>query len=399
MKWYHKLIGLTLWNSLSAGINFLSNIFIARMGGVELFGTYSFILSTVGMLSLMQVFLPSSYAVIRLQDDSKFIGLYSSFYGWSLLLILFFCIPISPMVGLSWSVLAIFTCSILLPYYADAIFQSENRLKHYFILLFVLSVGKITSVAFWSLGIYAVNISVLLTINGVISFIITIGFILPYLKYFSFSKNSMNHIIRFLQNERTTLSGYYSSSAIKIINSNMITLLCNQWVTRETLGIYSLLIKVNTFIVGLARTMEAVLTHREGIRQYGEIIRRNTWAIGFLMQVGYMVVGAVYMFFTTGETFWMHHLFLSTILYPYLYYMQARAQMISEYTNSLLNKSGALFSVLVGMFVVLKLIFDWEVNLEVMTGFIGLISVSQYIFLLWLYGKQYRQLPVTGLDL
>jgi hypothetical protein len=388
MKWYHKVIDLSFWNTLAAGLNFLSNVLIVKAGGLALFGSYSYILSCVGMLSLVHVLLPASYAVMRLQDDTRFIEIYSSFYSWSLFLILLLCVPLAWLVQIPWHVTAIFSLSVLLPYYADTVFQSQNRLSYYFKLLFALATGKFASILIWTSALLPPSCASLLLFQGSVSLAITLAFLTPFFKYFSISLQKGKQVMAFMTTERHHFSGYYFAAALKIGNSNLVTLLGNQWVSKETLGIYALLMKVNTFVVGLSRTLEAMLVHREGIKTYAQDIFKHTWALGLFMQAIYMVVGAVYMIVTTGETYLGYHLFLSSILYPYLYYLQVRAGLLATYSNASLNWSNLIFTLCIGLFLLLTYLFQWQITLAELTGLVGLASLLQYCALILLHLKQ-----------
>jgi len=220
-------------------------------------------------------------------------------------------------------------------------------------------------------------------------------FLAPFFKYFSISIMGWQQLMTFMKSERHRFSGYYLASALKIGNSNLVTLLGNQWVTKETLGIYALLMKVNAFIVGLSRTLEAMLVHREGIKLYAQTIFKNTWVLGFVIQVMYMIVGSVYMIVTTGQSYWGYHLFLSSILYPYLYYLQARADLLASYSNASLNWSNVLFTFCIGLFLLMKYFFALQITLVHLTALVGLASLFQYISLIWL---QYKESPVISND-
>ncbi len=391
MSWYRRLIDLTIWNSLAAGLNFFSNILLVRTGGISMFGTYALLLSSIGMLSLIQVLIPSSFAIVRMQDDKLFPRIYTSFFMGTMVMITLLCFILSLIVHTPVGVLIVMSWSVIFPFYADALFQAQNRLRSYFVLLFLIALSRIIAVMLWAYTDKTRNIEYFIILSGISSLAITFIFLVPYRHLFSIDPKAFLTVFDFLRKESVLLRQYYFSSAIKTINGHLITLVASTWVNREVLGVYSLLMKVNTFITGLARTPETVMIHREGIRRFADDIYKNTWWLGLLVQVAYLFVGPAYLYFSTGESFWKFHFFLSFLVYPYLFFSQARAKRIIRYDNSLQQISMAAFSVCVLVFTLLKFLIGFHISLVVITSLFAVASFFQYAVFLWLDRKSISQ--------
>jgi len=356
-----------------------------------MFGTYSFLLSCTGMLSLIQVLIPSSFAVVRMQDDLSFSRIYSTFFLATMAFITLFCFGLSWILHTSAGILIIMSWSVIFPFFADAVLQSQNQLRSYLILLFLIALSRIVSVILWSYSAHGGSLEHFIVLSAVPSLVITIVFLFPYRQILTINLQSFLSVINFLREESSLLKQYYFSAAIKTVNGHLITLVAGTWVNRDVLGVYALLMKVNTFMTGLARTPETVMIHREGIRRYADDFYNNTWRLGFLMQVVYLVVGPVYLYFATGLSFWQYHLFLSFLLYPYLFFIQARAKRILQYDNSLQQISMVAFSACVLVFSLLKILVDFHISLAIISLLFAVSSGLQYAIFLWMDRKSLSQ--------
>jgi len=97
--------------------------------------------------------------------------------------------------------------------------------------------------------------------------VIVVYFILSKMQIFVESLKYFGQMFLTLRSEIKTFYPYYFNISLKKLDSNIIILLFEPLVSKEVLGIYSLLTRVFQFITGLVRTAESLFLFKKNIRE------------------------------------------------------------------------------------------------------------------------------------
>ena len=92
-----------------------------------------------------------------------------------------------------------------------------------------------------------------------------------------------------------------TNTFIKRLRENIIVFLFKPFVGYEVLGIYSLFVKIDQFVFGLSRNVEAFFMNRTNIQNYNKQFDEIFFKFGFLLQIIYVTVGSIYMKSMTNE--------------------------------------------------------------------------------------------------
>ena len=342
-----KLIELSSWNTLAAGINFLTNLLVVKIFGLDTFGELALIGSLSGIMSLVFIILPGNYAIMKYQDDKEFRYGFTAFYLLGLIVLFFLCLLFGRHSGIPTGLFFLFAGIFSLQGYFDVCLQAENKLRTYYLMLFAIAIAKASLVGAYYL------LSFESTITGLIwTLVLAQGSVLLYMlirradtwyKSLAYIKRVPGIISR---NFRQFIS-YYFNSGLKKVNANIIVLLFEPFVSKEVLGTYWLFIKVHQFVTGLVRTLESLSLNKQNLQYFKNRFQRNGILIAFVSQTFYVVIGTFYLWYLTGQYFLVYLLLLSLTMYPYVFFVKSRSRFLMEYKNGPINLSYILFLVVI----------------------------------------------------
>jgi hypothetical protein len=377
-----KLYKLSIWNSGAAGLNFISNILIAKLLGTAIFGDLFYLGSLVGIFTLILIIVPPNYSLIKYQDDPTYKYLLGSFYifAWTLMII-----PVwvfKSWVDLPFYLFYLYTFSFSLQSYFDIKFQAENKLNRYYAMLFIQALVKITLIILAFYTKYLTGFTQIVMIITASQLVISLLYLLTGPKIFLHSWVYFMRMLRMIVGKRRLFSSYYLNIGLKKIAGNLIVLLFEPFVSRDVLGIYALLIKVMQFIQGLIRTLESIFLVKENRADFSKGFFKNALILGLILQSFHILIGVVYMQYIEGKPYLGYLLLMSFIHYFYIFFVKARAYFISRYRNAPINWSYLLFLLPILFLFLIKSLSNGEARIQELVGLYTLASIIQMTYLI-----------------
>ncbi|HAY71370.1 MAG TPA: hypothetical protein DCX89_05720 [Saprospirales bacterium] len=376
-----KLFSLSLWNTSAAAINFVANVLIARILGIDVFGEFAYLSSLAALFSLIFIVIPPNYAIMRYQDDEKFKFVFTSFFILINVLLIIPVLIFQHLTQIPFWLFYIFVFSTSFQIYMDTCLQAENKLNHYYFLIFAQALIKIILLGFMLLPGWISDFEGLILIISFAQFVIAIYFIVNRLTVFVESLKYFGQMFRTILAEINSFYPYYFNISLKKLDSNIIILLFEPLVSKEVLGVYSLITKVFQFITGLVRTAESLFLFKKYIQKYQNSFIKNAFFISAFLQFSMILVGLIYMKSTAGSyyTFWL--ILLSFLMYPYVFFIKARAFFLSLYKNFHINISYALFLLPPSICFIIFQLTDLNLGLNELILMLFSSSLLQMIYL------------------
>lgn len=355
MSLIRKLLAVNIWNFAYSLFSFLSNFIIARILGVSFFGEFSIISVYIAVMGLVFILIPPNSAVFEYQDSDKFKNIYFSFflvasflYSALLAIICFF----SNEINLSVCPFLIYAVSLMWYNYVDVTYQATGRLKKYFMILAFSSIAKcLLIIAFYYLQILS-------TIDSLLwAMAIPQVFFLALALYRDIGSQITNiigpqHIVAYLDKNIRKYLPYYLNSSLKRLQDQSSIFLFNFFITKEQLGVFSLLIKALTFVVSLLRTVEAYFVNRSNFGIEFSIIKRRQYLLAFSAQFFFIVFASAYMYLMLSQYFFLEILVLSMFLFFYVPSLLVRAELLAKYNMKNINISQILYLLSIIIFTV-----------------------------------------------
>jgi hypothetical protein len=382
-----KLFNLSVWNTAAAGINFLANILIARALGVDVFGEFVYLSAIAGLISLLFVLIPPNYAIIRYQDDPSFRFTYTAYFIFINVLLFIPVVLLKEYANIPFWLFYLFVFSSSFQAYIDVVLQAENKLKRYYFLIFIQSVVKILLLGVLLLPGWVKDYHGLVLIISVAQSIIAVYFVFSRWAVFVASLLFFGKMFRLIRTKLKTFYPYYFNISLKRLDSNIIILLFAPLVSKEVLGIYSLLIKVYQFITGLVRTAESLFLYKANIKDYHHSYMKNAWYIAGFLQAGLVLTGLVYMKSTTGSYYFFYIIMLSFLLLPYVFFIKSRANFLASYRNFHINISYILFLLPTVIWYLINIINSMDTSLSAIVILFMISSLLQMIYLIFAENK------------
>lgn len=384
----YKILNTTVWNVGASGINFITNYFIVSWLSLSIFGEFTVYSSYVAVGTLIFSIIPSNYAIFRCQDDEKFKKHLSVFSLIALLLftLYLFILNLSGLVYVSFATSFMYSVPLGLQTFFDVTYQASNKLSIYFFSLFVIALTKLVTLFFVQLNGLLVDFESLLLYSSIPYIIIIVLLIYYERKNIIFNKYDIAGFINYYQKNYKTFFPYYTNTFIKRLRENIIVFIFKPFVGYEVLGIYSLFVKIDQFVFGLSRNIEAFFMNRKNIQNFDKLFNDIFLRFSFLLQVVYIMVGCIYMKSMTNEFYWIAIIIQSFLVYPHVKFLRARASFLSNYNNKEANLSELSFICIVSTLFSLAYLFDYfSLSYLIFTYIISKLGLQ--LFLIFKKGK------------
>ena len=249
MIFFKKIFAISFVNVLNSVLGFLTTFLIVRFISVDVLGEYTVFLSMIGLVSIVFSIIPPNYSVIKFQEDVFFENIL--FLNYIVVSILIFLALIVFDFFIKIDVLKIFVFVVSTGFlnYIDIYSQAKSKLKSYYYFLLFISILKFL-VILYMIHFHLLSFKLLLYYFTIVHLcIITI------ICFFK-RKNIISYIIKpslaidllkFLITNFKTFKPYYFNSIIKRIRTTSIVLVFDLFVSKNTIGLFSLFVKVLSF--------------------------------------------------------------------------------------------------------------------------------------------------------
>lgn len=349
---YKKLLSISVLNAFTAGINMLSSYVIVKFLSLAVFGQFAVFTSAIAFAGVIFSIIPSNFSIFKIQDDNKFKNILLSYFVLISLLfaiITFILIKLNT-ININFFDAYFFCVTTFFLGIFDIIYQATGKLKKYFTILFFLAVLKLVFLGlFYYLGYLSDFIDLVRVTSIVQGIVIFSAFILikDFLDFklseiFKFKKT-----VLYIKDNFKNFRPYYVNTALKRIRENAIVLIFSHFTSNEVLGLYSIFVKINSFVFGLSRTLEAFFMNRTNIEEHKKAFYDKVFYFAFVLQIIYLITGLVYLKIFVDNYYFIELLLLSLMVYPYVFFLLARSEMLSNYRNLEANFSEILYIIVV----------------------------------------------------
>lgn len=388
---FKKIATLSVWNLVASVINFLSNFIIVKFFGVAVFGEFSSYSALIALGALIFVVLPPSYSVLKYQDDNNYKLIFANFFLISSIFYIFFLVLLDLLnvVNVPIFTSILYSTSLAWQNYFDVTFQAKNQLRQYFVLMAFISVAKVLVV------LLAFCVDIPYTFGNLL-LLIGFGQLLPLLPFLFVERTLMikamkltKVTIKYIGNNFTNFKGYYLNIGLKRMQEYSSILLFTPLLSKETLGVFSLFVKVISFVLGFSRIFEMFFNVRENISDHFSRINAKSTKIGIALQLFFIATGVVYLFVLLDKFYFFELIILSFLFPIFTKYIFARAYFLSKFQNIYLNWSSLIFIVV----NLLSFIFCWCFHISSLTSILFVYFSSNFLsnyYLIYMFNKQYQ---------
>lgn len=349
---YRKLLSTSILNTLTAAINFLSSYLIVKTLSLTIFGEFAIFSSYLAFGGLIYSVIPANFSIFKLQDNQEYKVKLLVFFIISSILFLFFVLLISGLGFISLDILTVylFGISTYILGYFDIKFQASGRLLRYFFMLFIIAVLKVATLGlFYYMG-YMDNLTDLLWTMTIVQLIVILIYAFEDRQEISFIIKNLNvfpETVFFIKNNFEVFKPYYLNTFLKRLRENVIVLVFSNFTNKDIIGLFTIFVKVASFVFGLSRTLEAFFMNKENIKMYREIFYKKVLYFSVVLQFLFLFIGVIYLKIFTGNYFLLEILIPSLLVYPHVYFLLARSEMLSNYKNKEANISELIYMVVV----------------------------------------------------
>lgn len=372
-------------NAATAGLNFLSNFIIVKLLSLEILGEQAVFLAYIAFGGLIFSLIPPNYSVFKLQDSTSFKSILIGFYILCSIVFFPFAVALQFLAFPEIEIMTIFFVGVTTFFlnFFDIKFQASGQLKKFFMLLFIVAFCKIISISILAYFGYINDLSDLLWTLTTIQGLILIIFLKPEKGHFiEFVRKpyKLQKSLLFVFNNFSEFKPYYLNTVLKRVRSNSLILLFSRTSSNEIMGLISLFLKVSTFVLGLSRTIESFFMNRQNIISHKEDFLKKVPLFAFSLQVIYIAVGMIYLKVLTGNYYAIAFILQSFLVYPHIYFLFARSEMLSNYSNKEMNVSEIIYVVVILIgYLIGEAFFDHQLYLVLATFTIANFGLQAYM--------------------
>jgi len=338
---WRRLLAINISNTAAALAGFGVNYFLVKLIGMDGFGEFSVLLARLNLLFLAFVLLPQSYAIFKLQDLSDFKHVFLSFSCYVNMILGVAVFVLIKDAHMRW-VLLFYVLTNGLQTYADTVLQAIGNTRLFFRLLMISSLVK-----FLLLGTcYLVHIQVAILdvwlIIGIGQMVFAYIIIIDR-KQLKSKIVGITSVVNYIKVNFKLIKEYYLYVGLKRIQDNSPLLIFDLFISKEAIGMFSLLLKPLIFFVSLIRTFESFLTSRENFAAFHKVFKSRVAIISIILFGAFVPFCTVYMYLYTGDFSFVKCLILSVLIPLFVAGTLARIEHLASYNQSYLNISCLIF--------------------------------------------------------
>jgi hypothetical protein len=223
-------------------------------------------------------------------------------------------------------------------------------------MLFIIAVLKICTLGLFYYMDYLNSLSDLLWTMTIVQLAVILFYAFEDIEEINFiikNRKIFPETLLFIKNNFTVFKPYYLNTFLKRLRENIIILVFSKFTTKDIVGLFTIFVKIASFVFGLSRTLEAFFMNKENIYKYREIFYKKVLYFSVVLQFLFLFIGIIYLKFFTDRYFLLEVLIPSLLVYPHVYFLLARSEMLSNYKNKEANISELIymFVVVIGSFI------------------------------------------------
>lgn len=371
MIFFKKIFAISFVNVLNSVLGFLTTFLVVRFISVDVLGEYTVFLSMIGLISVVFSIIPPNYSVIKFQEDVFFKNIL--FLNYIIVSILIFLALIVFDLFIKIDVLKIFVFVVSTGFlnYIDIYSQAKSKLKSYYYFLLFISILKFLVI------LYMIHFH-LLSFNLLLYYFTIVHLCIIFIICFFKRKNIISFLIKpslaidllkFLTTNFISFKPYYFNSIIKKFRTTSIVLVFDLFVSKSTIGLFSLFVKVLSFSNGLFRIIEAFFMNKLNQTNHKKLFKSKLNLIGGALFVINFLTGLVYLKINVDQFYFIENIILSTLSFSYIKFIYTRSELLIGYQNKTLNYSELIFIVI----------------LYTMSGFMYYFNLTGLIYLVLSY--------------
>jgi hypothetical protein len=349
---YKKLFSTSILNAFTAAINFLSSYLIVQTLSLDIFGEFAIFSSYLAFGGLIYAIIPSNFSIFKLQDEQRYKVNLIVFFMLCSILFFLFVILMSALGFITfdiWTVYLFGVSTYVLGYF-DIKFQASGRLNRYFFMLFIIGILKIGTLGLFYYTDHLNSLSDLLWTMTTVQMIVILFYAFEDRKEISFIINNLKvfpETLLFIKTNFMVFKPYYLNTFLKRIRENIIILVFSKFTTKDIIGLFTIFVKIASFVFGLSRTLEAFFMNKENISKYREMFYKKVLYFSVVLQIIFLFIGIIYLKIFTGQYYLLEIIIPSLLVYPHVYFLLARSEMLSNYKNKEANISEFIYMVVV----------------------------------------------------
>jgi hypothetical protein len=372
---YSKLLSTSLLNAFGVSINFFTNFIIIKTLSIEIFGEFVVFTSYLAFLGLLYELIPTNFSVFKLQDNFDFkFHLIRFFIVTSFLIIVaLIFLKLFFFSNISLYLILLFSLSTYSLNFFNITFQASGKIENYFWLLLILSILKFFMILIFHYFNFLNSLSSLLLSISLAQFFILFSYSFyerNNLKLIFSSPNSFIDTYSFIIQNFHSFKPYYLNTFLKRVRENSIILIFSRLVSIETLGLFSLFLKIDSFVLGLARNFETIFMNRNNSHIYRKLFIQKVGFLGIFLQILYFVVGVLYMKIIVDKFYYFEIFIQSILVYPYIHFLLARSDQLSKFNNEESNISEVFYVLIVVLISIIGMILKINSIYFILTAYI-----------------------------
>ncbi len=372
---YKKIFSTSILNALTAGINFLSSYLIVKTLSLDIFGEFAIFSSYLAFGGLIFAIIPSNFSIFKLQDDKKYKITLLVFFLFACSLFLLFSTLINLVGFVSIDILSVyfFGISTYALGYFDIKYQALGLLKKYFLMLFIIAVLKIITLGVFYYTQNLNNLSDLLMTMTLVQLLVILFYAYEdrrEIKYIATNLSVFKETAFYIRDNFSNFKPYYLNTFLKRLRENSIILLFSKFTSKDIIGLFSIFVKIASFVFGLSRSLEAFFMNRNNINEYRAIFYKKILYFSITLQILFLIIGISYLKIFVNQYFIFEILVPSFLVYPHVYFLLARSEMLSKYQNKEANVSELLYISIVLVSSYVSYILGYNTIYPILTTFV-----------------------------
>lgn len=329
-------------NVLTAFINFISTFFIVEFLGLSILGEFALFKSYLAIGGLLFSVIPNNYSIFQLQDNKSFEFIFTGFYLTISIVFILYAVFLNLFFFSNINTVIIYLIGITFYWqtFFDIKFQSSGNVKRYFYLILIISILKIITLFVFYYSNHLHSLIDLLWVNIIGQGLVLLVYLFiekTTFKNIKKSRLSIKKQLNYIGNNFSVFKSYYLHIILKRLRDNFLIIFFGNVLSLETIGLFSLFVKIDSFIFGLGRMIESFLMNRLNFLQLKQKFLKSIFQFTILLQFLYLIVGIVYMKIMLNHFFFIEIFLQSLLVYPYVYFLLARVEILSNYKNRELN--------------------------------------------------------------